>query len=68
MKIKKPANAGGATIADRLKLDPAQSSAAAPQTGKQAATVALCFGLVALAVVVILVFTLYKHWEFLSKA
>ena len=67
MKIKTSANSGGATIADRLKLDPVKP-AAAPQTGKQSATVALVFGFVALTVVGILVFTLYKHWDFLRFA
>ena len=78
MKIKKtkmmktPASegAGGAAIADRFKLDPVATTAA-PGNGsisKTAATAALVFGLIALAVTVTLTVMIYKHWEFLMQA
>ena len=77
MKIKKtkmmktPASegAGGAAIADRFKLDPVDTTA--PRNGyisKNAATTALVFGLIALAVTITLTVMIYKHWEFLMPA
>ena len=61
-----PATTGGATIADRFKLDaPAQTKSAGAGVGTKIAVVA---GLVALAVVGILAYTLYGHWEFLKGA
>ena len=83
MKIKKPATsaapaapaaAGGATIADRFKLEPtvsakgAKGGAKGGTTSKGAATAALIAALVALALSGILVYVLYTHFEFLSKA
>ena len=78
MKIKKtkmmktPASegVGGAAIADRFKLDPVDTTAA-PRNGyisKNAATTALVFGLVALAVTVTLTVMIIKHWDFLRLA
>ena len=78
MKIKKTKvmkapggeGAGGAAIADRFKLDPVATTAA-PRNGsisKTAATTALVFGLIALAVTVTLTVMIYKHWEFLMPA
>ena len=78
MKIKKTKpmktpggeGAGGATIADRFKLEPVETTAA-PRNGyisKNAATTALVFGLIALAVTVTLTVMIYKHWEFLMSA
>ena len=79
MKIKKPAKsaapaasvaAGGATIADRFKLEPTApvQGAKGGTTSKGAATAALIAALVALAVSGVLVYVLYTHFEFLSKA
>ena len=74
MKIKKPisemapvaAATGGATIADRFKLDltnPADVKAAS--VSKSATTAAFIAGLVALAVTGLLTFILFQHWSFL---
>ena len=62
-----PAAPAAATIADRFKLDAPDPHAkkAASGTG---ATVAAIAGLVALAVVGVLTFTLFQHWEFLKGA
>ena len=60
------ASAGGATIADRFKLDapdPKLQKAAGPAT-----TCALIAGLIALAVVGILTYVIWQHWEFLMPA
>ena len=58
---------GGATIADRFKLDmpdpKARKSASGPAT-----TCALVAGLIALAVVGILTYVIWQHWEFLMPA
>ncbi len=79
MKIKKSASsspaaapAGGAAIAARFQLDPvAASSGASAKNGtisKNAALCALIAGGICLALVGILTFTLYKHWEYLMPA
>ena len=61
-----PAATGGATIADRFKLDaPVQAK---PAGAGVAAKVAVVAGLAALAVAGILAYTLYGHWEFLKGA
>lgn len=58
---------GGATIADRFKLDvPDQKKG--PTVSKKAAAVALTGGLLALAAAGALAFMLYRHWEFLKGA
>lgn len=66
-----PASAGGATIADRFKLEPT-ASAAAPVVGgtvnKTAALIALIAAFAALAVAGVLTFVLYQHWQFLMPA
>ena len=76
MKIKKSktmkvqGGSGGVAINDRLRLDPVAPQAV-PQNGtisKKAATVAFVAGLVSLAIVGILVYVLYDHWEFLKGA
>ena len=79
MTIKKPMKAaapaadatapaaGGATIADRFKLDmtaPEKKPAAAGAS----TTVAGIAGLIALVVAGILTYILYQHWEFLMPA
>ena len=79
MTIKKPMKAaapaadtaataaGGATIADRFKLDmtePEKKSAA----GGKSTTFAVAAGLIALAVAGILTYILWQHWEFLMPA
>ena len=58
---------GGATIADRFKLDtppPAKSDSAAG-IGTKVAVVA---AVVALVVAGVLAYTIYGHWEFLKGA
>jgi len=79
MTIKKPMRApktagasaapavGGATIADRFKLDMPDAEAQKPAAGK-ATTVAVIAGFVALAVAGILTYILWQHWEFLMPA
>lgn len=78
MTIKKPTKvaesesgaqpiAGGATIADRFKLDLADPSARKATTGK-GTTVAVIAGLLALAVSGVLTFIIYQHWQFLANA
>lgn len=61
--------AGGATIADRFKLDvPAPSAKSGGGTvGKKAAMIALVVGLVALTVAGILTIVLYQHWDYLCN-
>jgi hypothetical protein len=77
MKIKKPnktatatdAAPGGAAIADRFRLDPVESGVGKNGTvNRKAATTALVFGLIALAVTIVLAVTIYKHWEYLRGA
>lgn len=77
MKIKKPNSAasaadaapGGAAIADRFRLDPVSAKTANNGTvNRKAATTALVFGLIALAVTIVLAVTIYKHWEYLRGA
>ena len=60
--------AGGATIANRFKLDTTAPEAKRPAASGTAVKVAGIAGLVALVVVGILTFVLYKHWEFLMPA
>ena len=57
---------GGATIADRFKLDKSDVPAR-PALGK-AATVAAVAGLIALAVAGILTYILWQHWTYLMPA
>ena len=61
-----PAQVGGATIANRLKLDASDGAAQAAQAGK-ATTAAVIAGLVALAVAGVLTYVLYQHWDFLMR-
>ena len=69
MKIKKPANGGGAAIADRFKLEPVETKKnSAGTVGKTSVTVAFIFGLVAFVVSGLLTYTIWKHWEFLMPA
>jgi len=58
---------GGATIADRFKLDMPDPDAQKPAAGK-ATLFAVIAGLAALAVAGILTFVIYQHWEFLQAA
>jgi len=78
MTIKKPMKApeatttvasatGGATIADRFKLDMPDPNAQKSAVGK-GTLFAVIAGLLALAVVGILTVVLYQHWEFLKGA
>lgn len=65
--VENPSSAtGGATIADRFKLDVPDQSAVKP-SGK-GGTVTFIAALAALAVVGILTFVMYQHWEFLKDA
>ena len=57
------ASAGGAVIADRLRLD-STAPVASAGAGK-ATTCAVVFALVAVAVSGLLTFTLWQHWDFL---
>ena len=61
--------AGGATIADRFKLDMPDSAAkkSASPAGK-GTIVAIVAAVAALAATGILTFILYQHWEFLKTA
>jgi len=66
-----PAAGGGATIADRFKLEPVQATAAKSGAGtvnKTAATIALVAAVAALAVAGVLTFMLYDHFNFLKGA
>ena len=75
MKIKKPlpnqgapagATTGGATIADRFKLEPTTPQKKDVATvGKKGTLWALLAGVASLAVAGILTFLLYQHWEYL---
>ena len=79
MTIKKPMKAavpaadtaataaGGATIADRFKLDMTEPEKK-PAAGGKATTCAVAAGLIALAVAGILTYILWQHWEFLMPA
>ena len=73
MKAPAPASdatvpaAGGATIADRFKLDMTEP-AKKPTVSSTASTVAGIAGLVALIVAGVLTYILYQHWEFLMPA
>jgi len=66
MTIKKQTAGGGATIADRFKLDVPDPNAK-KGVGKTSATVALVVGVAALAAVGTLTFILYQHWDFLCN-
>ena len=74
MKAPAPASdaavpaAGGATIADRFKLDVTDPAAKKPTGNSTATTVAGIAGLVALIIAGILTYILYQHWEFLMPA
>ena len=59
--------AGGATIANRFKLDMSEPEKK-PATGGTATTVAGVAGLIALVIAGILTYILYQHWEFLMPA
>lgn len=73
MKVMKPAGApaaspsGGATIADRFKLDMPDPDAQKPVAGK-ATTCAVVAGFLALVVAGVLTYVLWQHWEFLMPA
>ena len=59
--------AGGATIADRFKLDVPEAAHKGGSTSKKMATIALIVGLVALTVAGVLTFVLYQHWDYLCN-
>jgi len=78
MTIKKPMKtpeaatvaapaAGGATIADRFKLDMPDPAAQKPTTGKST-VFAVVAGFLALVVAGALTYVLWQHWEFLMPA
>ena len=60
--------AGGATIADRFKLDMTDPNAKKPASGGVASTIAVVAGFLALGVAGILTYILWQHWEFLMPA
>ena len=62
-----PATTGGATIADRFKLDMTDPNARKASAGK-GAMFAVIAGVLALAVAGVLTFIMYQHWEFLQSA
>lgn len=78
MTIKKPMRAaptgaavpatGGATIADRFKLDLTDPAAKKPAAAGKETVVAVIAGVLALATAGILTYVLWKHWEFLMPA
>ena len=59
--------AGGATIANRFKLDMTEPGKKPAASGKST-TCAVAAGLLALAVAGILAYILWQHWEFLMPA
>jgi len=78
MTIKKPMKApetaapaapsvGGATIADRFKLDMPDPNAQRPAAGK-ATVCAVAAALLAVVVAGVLTYVLWQHWEFLMPA
>ena len=56
---------GGATIADRFKLDTPPPAKTGAGTGTK---VAVAVAVIALIVAGVLTYTLYGHWEFLKGA
>jgi hypothetical protein len=76
MTIKKPIPAaaaaepapvsGGATIADRFKLDVPDPNA--KKSAGKGSAVTLAAALLALGVAGVLTFILFQHWEFLKAA
>lgn len=76
MKIKKsmsapaPAGTGGATIADRFKLDAVASGPAykGPTAGKTASMCALIAGIISFGLIGALTWVLYMHWDYLMPA
>ncbi len=56
----------GVTIADRFRLD--LPDANAKPAGGKVSTVTVAAAFIALAVVGMLAYTLWKHWEFLMPA
>jgi len=60
--------AGGATIADRFKLDLQDPNAKKRSSSGTGTKIAVVAGLIALAVAGILTFVIYQHWEFLKGA
>ena len=63
-----PTAGGGATIANRFKLDMTEPDKKTVAVGGKAATCAGVAGLLALAVAGILTYILYQHWDFLMPA
>lgn len=76
MTIKKPTPSsaeptmtpvtGGATIADRFKLDMPDPNA--KKASGAGTTIAVVAGLLALAVAGVLTFIIYQHWQYLANA
>ena len=63
-----PAAPAAATIADRFKLDAPDPNAKKSAASGVGSTVAVLAGVAALAVVGILTFVIFQHWEFLKGA
>ncbi|MBR4354198.1 MAG: hypothetical protein IKP97_02735 [Kiritimatiellae bacterium] len=68
VKAAAPAASGGATIADRFKLDVPAKPAKSGGASSAAGNIALCAALAGLALAGILTFVIYQHWEFLKGA
>ena len=67
MTIKKPIKnqeTAESPMVDRFRLDQNQST----KSGSTATTIAVVAGLLALAVVGVLTFVMYQHWEYLQGA
>ena len=65
--VEPAAPAGGATIADRFKLDMPDPNAKKAPAGK-GTMCAVIAGVLALAVAGFLTFVIYQHWQFLANA
>ena len=65
MQTSMPPPTGGATIADRFKLDAPPPAPASAGVGTK---IAVAAALVAFVVAGILTYLLYDHWEFLKGA
>lgn len=62
--VRPQAASGGATIAERFKLDAIPQG---PTVDKKALTLAFSFGLLGLAGAMALTAMLYSHWDFMSN-
>ena len=68
MKAAAPASTGGATIADRFKLDVPAKPVKSGGASAAGSSIAFFVALAGLALAGILTFVIYQHWEFLKGA